>query len=107
MEIFDDDDDNETVVGAACMCFRHDYGLMTPEERKALEYEAKEWLRAWQKALKHHNADRQAGQAGGAYSADTFRVNSYRTTPIPGVRLVLHRVRQPAEGQVGDKGGSQ
>ena len=36
----------------ACMSYRHDFGLMSDEERVKLAFEAKEWLRAWRHAVK-------------------------------------------------------
>lgn len=37
-------------VEAACLSFRHDYGIMTEKERYYLQCEAVYWLRAWQSA---------------------------------------------------------
>jgi hypothetical protein len=36
-------------IESACLSFRHDYGLMTPPEQKALRFYATEWLAAWKK----------------------------------------------------------
>lgn len=38
-------------VDDACMSFRHDYGLMKKVDQAALQWNATEWLRAWQKAF--------------------------------------------------------
>lgn len=38
----------------ACMYFRHDYGLMKPEEQENLRWQAKEWLYAWSKAKRYN-----------------------------------------------------
>jgi len=34
-------------VWNACMSYRHDFGLLPDAEQKTLEFEAREWLRAW------------------------------------------------------------
>lgn len=34
---------------SACLSYRHDFGLLSEEDRKAVEFEAVEWLRAWRK----------------------------------------------------------
>lgn len=36
-------------LNSACMSYRHDFGLMTPDEQERLRWSAKEWLRAWEK----------------------------------------------------------
>jgi hypothetical protein len=41
----------EQLVDSACMYYRHDFGLMGPTERDKMRFEAKEWIRAWEKAL--------------------------------------------------------
>jgi hypothetical protein len=38
-------------LGQACLNYRHDFGLMTPEQREKLMFEAKEWLMAWFKVV--------------------------------------------------------
>lgn len=44
-------DPTEAQTASACMSYRHDFGLMGEDQRKQLMWEAKEWLRAWQKEL--------------------------------------------------------
>jgi hypothetical protein len=39
----------EAQINSACMSYRHDYGLLTGDERKMVRFQALEWLRAWQK----------------------------------------------------------
>lgn len=34
---------------SACLSFRHDYGLLSDDERKGVRFEALQWLTAWQK----------------------------------------------------------
>lgn len=36
-------------VDSACLSYRHDFGLLTEDERKQVRFEAREWLRAWLK----------------------------------------------------------
>jgi len=36
-------------INSACLSFRHDFGLLNDDERAAIRFEAREWLRAWQK----------------------------------------------------------
>ena len=36
-------------ITSACLSYRHDYGVLSPEEQKMVRFEAVEWLRAWQK----------------------------------------------------------
>lgn len=38
-------------VASACMSYRHDFGLLPARDREALMFQAREWLRAWQKEL--------------------------------------------------------
>ena len=45
----------------ACMSYRHDFDLMPDAERKAIEFEAREWLRAWGHTLPQFKAN-AAGQ---------------------------------------------
>lgn len=44
-------DISDSELRDACLSHRHDYGLMLLEERRDLEFQAMEWLRAWDKAL--------------------------------------------------------
>lgn len=44
-------------VWNACMSYRHDFGLLQAADQKALECEAREWLRAWAHALPQFNAN--------------------------------------------------
>jgi NTP pyrophosphatase (non-canonical NTP hydrolase) len=34
-------------INSACMSFRHDFGLLSADERAKVRFEAREWLRAW------------------------------------------------------------
>ncbi|MGB6080287.1 MAG: hypothetical protein WBF99_12585 [Xanthobacteraceae bacterium] len=36
-------------INSACLSFRHDYGLLHEDDRRQVQFEAVEWLRAWQK----------------------------------------------------------
>lgn len=36
-------------VRSACLSYRHDYGLLPPETRTRVQFEAREWLHAWLK----------------------------------------------------------
>lgn len=36
-------------INSACLSFRHDFGLLDATERGELQWQATEWLRAWQK----------------------------------------------------------
>lgn len=38
-------------VASACLSYRHDFGLLDASDRAALMWDAREWLRAWQKEL--------------------------------------------------------
>lgn len=55
------------LVDDACMSFRHDFGLMTPEHQEILRETARFWLEAWGKAiLAPSKATKDAmGQANG------------------------------------------
>lgn len=37
---------NKTFLNNICLSYRHDFGLLSPEERDSLLFDAKEWLRA-------------------------------------------------------------
>jgi hypothetical protein len=37
----------EAQLNSACMSFRHDFGLLSPEEQREIRFVAREWLRAW------------------------------------------------------------
>jgi hypothetical protein len=39
----------ESQITSACLSYAHDYGLLSRVEQAALRFQAKEWLRAWQK----------------------------------------------------------
>lgn len=34
----------------ACLSYRHDFGLLSPEDKNAIQHEALAWLQAWQKS---------------------------------------------------------
>ena len=34
-------------LDSACYSYRHDFGLLSPEEQASVRFQAKEWLRAW------------------------------------------------------------
>jgi hypothetical protein len=36
-------------ISSACLSFRHDFGLLSPEEKNRVRFEATEWLHAWLK----------------------------------------------------------
>jgi NTP pyrophosphatase (non-canonical NTP hydrolase) len=38
---------SEGQTASACISYRHDFGLLSPEERRMVMFEAREWLRAW------------------------------------------------------------
>lgn len=38
-------------VASACMSYRHDFGLLSDDERKTVMFQAREWLHAWQKEI--------------------------------------------------------
>lgn len=38
-------------TASACLSFRHDFGLLQPEERRTTMFIAREWLRAWMKEM--------------------------------------------------------
>lgn len=46
---------SEKVISNLCMSFRHDYGLMSDEEKHNLEFDCKEWCRSiynnWNNAI--------------------------------------------------------
>ena len=44
-------------VANACMSRRHDFGLLPAAEKKALEFEAREWLQAWGHTLPQFKAN--------------------------------------------------
>lgn len=39
----------EREVDEACMFFNHGFGLMSIKDANALRFQAREWLKAWQK----------------------------------------------------------
>ncbi|MCZ7861910.1 hypothetical protein O9X98_11025 [Agrobacterium salinitolerans] len=41
----------EAQINSACMSFRHDFGLLSDEERARTKFYAREWLRAWLREL--------------------------------------------------------
>lgn len=41
----------ERVLDSVCLSFRHDFGLLSEEERNRIRFQAKEWLYAWRKHL--------------------------------------------------------
>ena len=44
-------------VRNACMSYRHDFGLLPDAEKKELEFDAREWLRAWGHTLPQFKAN--------------------------------------------------
>jgi len=42
-------DPSAAQLHSACLSYRHDYGVMSEEARKSLQFTALEWFRAWQK----------------------------------------------------------
>lgn len=36
---------------SACMSYRHDFGLLEPEERRMTMFKGREWLRAWMREM--------------------------------------------------------
>ena len=44
-------------VWNACLSYRHDFGLLPDADQKALEFEAREWLRAWGHTLPQFKAN--------------------------------------------------
>ena len=49
-------------VWNACMSYRHDFGLLTYAEQRAIEFEAREWLRAWGHTLPQFKANKGIGR---------------------------------------------
>ena len=45
--------DNSKLVDNMCMSYRHDFGLMTEQDKQALRFECKEWLRAYENNREH------------------------------------------------------
>lgn len=43
-------------INSVCLAYRHDYGLMTPNQQESLRLEAEEWRRAWSKETTHATA---------------------------------------------------
>lgn len=41
----------EEVLNSVCLSYRHDFGLLTPEEQSSIRFQATEWLTAWRKHL--------------------------------------------------------
>lgn len=41
----------EKVLDSVCLSFRHDFGILSEEERNKIRFQAKEWLLAWRKHL--------------------------------------------------------
>lgn len=39
-------------INSACFSYRHDYGLLSEDEKKRIRFQAKEWLHVWRKELK-------------------------------------------------------
>ncbi len=38
-------------IGSACLSYRHDFGLLSPEEKEKVMYQAQWWLEAWLKEM--------------------------------------------------------
>ena len=45
--------DNSKLVDNMCMSYRHDFGLMAEQDKQALRFECKEWLRAYENNRDH------------------------------------------------------
>lgn len=43
----------DSEIDQACLWYRHDYGLLSPEEQEEVRAEAVGWLRAWIKVRDH------------------------------------------------------
>lgn len=43
-------------TASACMSYRHDFGLLPPEERRMTMFKAREWLRAWMREMPRTHA---------------------------------------------------
>jgi len=45
--------DNGKLVDNMCLSYRHDFGLMAEQDKQALRFECKEWLRAYENNREH------------------------------------------------------
>ena len=45
--------DNSNLVDNMCMSYRHDFGFMAEQDKHALRFECKEWLRAYENNREH------------------------------------------------------
>lgn len=45
--------DNGKLVDNMCMSYRYDFGLMAEQDKQALRFECKEWLRAYENNREH------------------------------------------------------
>lgn len=72
----------EAQLNSACMSYRHDFGLMTPDEQERLRWSAKEWLHAWRKEF-----------ALSAQAAPAPEPSAQAVAELPDeIRVPLHRL---------------
>lgn len=45
---------SDKFIDNVCLSYRHDFGLMTEQDRQKLRFECKEWMRAIQNNWKYH-----------------------------------------------------
>jgi hypothetical protein len=38
-------------INQACLSYRHDFGLLSPEEQQKIRTQAEQWLEAWLKLI--------------------------------------------------------
>ncbi len=50
----------EKELRSVCLSFRHDFGLMAAGEQAQLMWQAREWLRAWQKEIEFRAKESRA-----------------------------------------------
>jgi len=46
-------------VVSACYYAHHGFGLLTPDQRKAMAFEAREWLHAWRKVQEDTRSNKE------------------------------------------------
>ena len=80
---------NEAQINDACMWYRHDFGLLQGQEREMVRFEAKEWLRAWGKAIPATDARAEALKEAAAVAAKFDSDGMYGAAAIHDAILAL------------------
>ncbi|ADX42527.1 hypothetical protein [Tetrasphaera phage TJE1] len=93
-----DDKLTEAQIHSACLSFRHDYGLMTEEERRKLRRDCRDWHEALSKELRPERGEVVTREAiGDAFHKAKFDAETdYRPQPTEIGLDAIYALQLPA-----------